>query len=207
MSSLPLLIACSPSLNSFAWPLLFPLPLPSPPAQSQHIILLIQPTDSSESRTYLDFSSPAQAWDAVVRLFEERLRAMTPVVGKLTYDVQQLFLYLDNLADLSCMMCVECLQHPPGWHLLPARAEGAPPPSLPHACNGHFTARTQNTHTHPFAPYHLCRACSRDRSAGGDKVSYNAHPKDYIKQNVLAHLQRQAGGGGGGGGSGGGRRH
>ena len=65
-----------------------------------------------------------------------------------------------------------------------------------------------NKHAHSFHPYHhLCRPCSRDSKAEKGKVSYNAHPKDYIKQSVLAHLQRQAGGGGGGGGSGGGRRH
>ena len=71
----------------------------------------------------------------------------------------------------------------------------------------HARTNTPTLFTHTTTA-HLCRACSRDSNAAKGKVSYNAHPKDYIKQSVLAHLQRQAGGGGGGGGgSGGGRRH
>ncbi len=41
-------------------------------AMSNHIILLVQTSDDAQTRTYLDFASPSQAWDSVVRLFEER---------------------------------------------------------------------------------------------------------------------------------------
>ena len=78
---------------------------PRPPPQS-HTILLIQTADNQLSRTYLDFPSPAQAWDTLTRMFEARLKELTPGVQKITYDVQDLFRYLDNLHDVSVMMCV-----------------------------------------------------------------------------------------------------
>jgi hypothetical protein len=91
-----------------------------------HIILLVQPSDDPQTRTYLDFSNPSLAWDAIVRLFEERLKLLTPGVQKITYDVQQLFLYLDNLSDISCMVCV--LASRPARRALPLPP---PPPCAP----------------------------------------------------------------------------
>jgi hypothetical protein len=66
----------------------------------------VQTADDSNSRTYLDFAAPAQAWDAITRMYEERLKVITPGVKSLSYDVHDLFRWLDNLADISCLVCV-----------------------------------------------------------------------------------------------------
>ena len=92
-------------------------PTPTHPAPQSHTILLIQTGDNQLTRTYLDFPSPALAWDTLTRMFEQRLKELTPGVQKITYDVQDLFRYLDNLHDVSVMMCVG------GWGAR-ARARG-----------------------------------------------------------------------------------
>jgi len=79
---------------------------PSPFPLQTHIIILVQTADDSNSRTYLDFAAPAQAWDAITRMYEERLKVITPGVKSLSYDVHDLFRWLDNLADISCLVCV-----------------------------------------------------------------------------------------------------
>lgn len=72
-----------------------------------HIIVLIQTIeDKPASRTYLDFQNPAQAWDAITRSFEERLKTITPGARNITYDIQELFRYIDTLPDLACLMFV-----------------------------------------------------------------------------------------------------
>lgn len=39
-------------------------------------------------------------------MFEERLKVITPGVKSLSYDVHDLFRWIDNLADISCLMYV-----------------------------------------------------------------------------------------------------
>jgi hypothetical protein len=87
-----------------------PPPLNTYVQSAPAIILLVQSADRPESRTYLDFSAAPQCWDTIVRLFEENLRQMNPGRSKFEYDVQHLFLFIDNLADISCLVCVLTLQ-------------------------------------------------------------------------------------------------
>ncbi len=141
----------------------------------------MQTADDPQTRTYLDFNNPSQAWDSIVRLFEERLKLLTPGVKNITYDVQDLFRFIDTLTDISCMMCV---------------------PKAPAACHGVACRAPMLTHSHNTLPtQHLPRSLDKATK------KYDAHSRDFIKSSILAHLQRQASGGGGGGGSsGGGRR-
>ena len=92
------------------------------------VILLVQSTESTASRTYVVFEAPAQAWDAVTRMcvwsalfharalsprspaaspacrYEDKLKGTLPGVASITYDVQDVFRYIDNLPDLSCLV-------------------------------------------------------------------------------------------------------
>jgi len=52
----------------------------------------------------LDFDSKAKALDSIVLMYEDRLRMMTPDAPKITYDVQDLFRYIDNLHDVSALV-------------------------------------------------------------------------------------------------------
>jgi hypothetical protein len=67
-------------------------------------ILLLQTSGAAGSRTYLDFASPGQCYDAIARMYEERLRAINPNSRSHTYDVQDLFRYLDSLTDVSMLV-------------------------------------------------------------------------------------------------------
>ncbi len=71
--------------------------------QSGHTILLLQSTPAAASRTYLDFDSLGKALDAVTRMFEDRLKELTPGARNITYDVHDLFRFLDNLHDISAL--------------------------------------------------------------------------------------------------------
>ena len=68
------------------------------------------PSRLLRSRARLFFSwhphPQAQAWDSVTSMFEERIKALTPGVKTINYDVHDLFRWLDNLADMSCLVCV-----------------------------------------------------------------------------------------------------
>jgi hypothetical protein len=82
-------------------------PCPYLRAQSKgHTIILLQSSDAVASRTYLDFETQGKALDAIVRMFEDRLRALTPGARNITYDVEDLYRYLDNLTDISALTCV-----------------------------------------------------------------------------------------------------
>jgi hypothetical protein len=39
----------------------------------------------------------------LIKMFEDRLKQMTPDAPKITYDVQDLFRYLDNLHDVAAL--------------------------------------------------------------------------------------------------------
>lgn len=62
-----------------------------------------QVTASPATRTYLDFATKTKALEGLLRLFEEDLkkRRATPTI---TYDISELYKYLDNLGDVSCLV-------------------------------------------------------------------------------------------------------
>jgi hypothetical protein len=72
----------------------------------RHTILLVQADRSPRSRTFYDFESKTAAMDGVVRLFEENLKNQHKAARTITYDVADLFAFIDSLGDISCLMCV-----------------------------------------------------------------------------------------------------
>ena len=69
-----------------------------------HTILLVQPSKKPESRTYSDFESVAECVEGVCKIFEEHLKRINPNSPSITYDIAQLFDFIDQLADLSCLV-------------------------------------------------------------------------------------------------------
>ena len=63
---LPACCSCSPSCASSA------------NACPQSVIILLQTAPSPASRTYLDFGAKGQAYDALIKMYEDRLKQMTP---------------------------------------------------------------------------------------------------------------------------------
>ena len=69
-----------------------------------HTILLIQFTADETSKTFIDYDDIGKCVDGVCQLYEQRLRLQNSDKQEVTYDVNQLFLYLDSLKDLGAMV-------------------------------------------------------------------------------------------------------
>lgn len=70
-----------------------------------HTILLVQPGPKPETRTFSDYESVNECMEAgVCKIYEEHLKRMNPNTPSITYDISQLFDFIDQLADLSCLV-------------------------------------------------------------------------------------------------------
>uniref|UniRef100_A0A1A9W6E4 Protein enhancer of rudimentary n=1 Tax=Glossina brevipalpis TaxID=37001 RepID=A0A1A9W6E4_9MUSC len=69
-----------------------------------HTILLVQPGLRPETRTYSDYDSINECMEGVCRVYEQHLKRINPNTPTITYDISQLFLFLDKLADISCLV-------------------------------------------------------------------------------------------------------
>eukprot|EP00891_Asterochloris_glomerata_P004564 jgi/Astpho2/4564/Aster-00146 len=64
----------------------------------------MQTERNKNSRTYLDYNSVEAAMDGLCRDFEKQLKRLNPNLPSITYDVQDLFLYIDNMPDMSALV-------------------------------------------------------------------------------------------------------
>ncbi|KAJ9578247.1 hypothetical protein L9F63_005517, partial [Diploptera punctata] len=69
-----------------------------------HTILLIQPGSKPETRTFSDYESVNECMEGVCKIYEEHLKRQNPNTPSITYDISQLFDFVDQLADLSCLV-------------------------------------------------------------------------------------------------------
>uniref|UniRef100_A0ABD2XQY9 Enhancer of rudimentary homolog n=1 Tax=Trichogramma kaykai TaxID=54128 RepID=A0ABD2XQY9_9HYME len=93
-----------------------------------HTILLVQPANRPETRTYSDYESVNECMEGekiikysslslsvgciliiilfsgVCKIYEEYLKRQNPNTPTITYDIKQLFDFLDDLTDLSCLV-------------------------------------------------------------------------------------------------------
>jgi len=72
--------------------------------QGKHTILLVQSTKSGSSRTYYDYETVKLMLDGVCKLFEERLKQQFANQHNITYDVSDLFKFIDELGDLAALV-------------------------------------------------------------------------------------------------------
>ena len=73
-------------------------------ASRRHTIVLVQYTGNLNSRTYMDFPSVGAALDAIVKMYEHKLKELNPSVPHITYDISDLYKYLDSLQDICALM-------------------------------------------------------------------------------------------------------
>jgi hypothetical protein len=52
----------------------------------------------------MDFETIAAALDAVVKMYEHKLKQLNPQVTNITYDISDLYNYLDTLADIVALV-------------------------------------------------------------------------------------------------------
>lgn len=69
-----------------------------------HTIILLQYTRELQSRTYLDFPSLNKAMDALVKMYEHKLKELNPTIAHITYDISDLYNYLDSLTDVCALV-------------------------------------------------------------------------------------------------------
>jgi len=69
----------------------------------KHTIVLLQPGNKS-TRTYLDYDTIEQAMDGICGLFEADLKRQHPRSGQITYDISDLYRYLDSFSDITCLV-------------------------------------------------------------------------------------------------------
>lgn len=62
-----------------------------------HTILLIQPSQKPESRTYSDYESVNECMEGVCKIYEEHLKRINPNLPSITYDIQQLFDFIEEV--------------------------------------------------------------------------------------------------------------
>ena len=71
---------------------------------TSHTIVLLQASGNYQSRSYLDFPTVAAAIDAVVKMYEHKLNEMNPRAQQITYDVADLFKYIDSFNDICALV-------------------------------------------------------------------------------------------------------
>lgn len=89
-----------------------------------HTILLVQPGERPQTRTYSDYESVNECMEGVCKIYEEHLKRRNPNTPTITYDISQLFDFVDQvwrqthngifmaylhvfslqLSDLSCLV-------------------------------------------------------------------------------------------------------
>lgn len=52
----------------------------------------------------MDFPSVGAGMDALVKMYEHKLKQLNPGVDNITYDISDLYKYLDTLHDICALM-------------------------------------------------------------------------------------------------------
>lgn len=69
-----------------------------------HTILLLQTGPGKGSRTFMDFETVTLAMDGLCSMFERKLKELNPSLRSITYDIGDLYSYIDSLPDLSALV-------------------------------------------------------------------------------------------------------
>ncbi|XP_062502455.1 enhancer of rudimentary homolog [Corticium candelabrum] len=69
-----------------------------------HTILLMQPTRKAESRTYADYETIIECMEGLCKVFEEHLKRLNPTSSQITYDISQLYEFIESFTDLSVLV-------------------------------------------------------------------------------------------------------
>ncbi|XP_022208291.1 enhancer of rudimentary homolog [Drosophila obscura] len=67
-------------------------------------ILLIQPGERVEKRTYSRFQSIDDCMERVCKTYEGVLKRENPKMRIITYDITELFQFIDMLKDITCLV-------------------------------------------------------------------------------------------------------
>lgn len=63
-----------------------------------HIVLLIQSAKSARTKKWEDFESMSDCCRYICEMFEARLKRENPFLPKITYDITDLYAFVDNVS-------------------------------------------------------------------------------------------------------------
>ncbi|XP_004498795.1 enhancer of rudimentary homolog [Cicer arietinum] len=73
-------------------------------ANNRHTIILMQTSQNRATRTFMDYASISQAMDGICALYEKKLKELNPAIRNLSYDIMDLYNFIDGLADMSALV-------------------------------------------------------------------------------------------------------
>merc|ERR1712039_294342 len=73
---------------------------------SSKCLMLIQPTKRPEGRNYTDHESSADCFENICQIYEQHLRRINPTDVPISYDMNHLCDFIDELYDV-CVMTYE----------------------------------------------------------------------------------------------------
>ncbi|CAI0438562.1 unnamed protein product [Linum tenue] len=77
---------------------------------NRHTIILMQASPNRATRTFMDFGSISQAMEGICGLYERKLKEINPALRNLSYDIADLYNFIDGLADLSALVYDHTIQ-------------------------------------------------------------------------------------------------
>eukprot|EP01018_Ginkgo_biloba_P006743 Gb_09808 [translate_table: standard] len=77
---------------------------------NRHTIILMQTAQNRSTRTFMDFDSISQAMDGICGLYERKLKELNPTLRNITYDIADLYNFIDGPADLSALVYDHSIQ-------------------------------------------------------------------------------------------------
>ena len=86
------------------------------------VLTMLQFNQTQSSRTFFDHETMAAALDNLCALYEKELKLLNPKVANITYDIADLYTYLDALQNVSLLMCVPHRMLVPNCILISVRA-------------------------------------------------------------------------------------
>nr|XP_043627420.1 enhancer of rudimentary homolog [Erigeron canadensis] len=73
-------------------------------AGNRHTIILMQTSHNRATRTFMDYESIGHAMDGICGLYERKLKELNPASRNITYDIEDLYNFIDGLTDLSALV-------------------------------------------------------------------------------------------------------
>ncbi|KDP46739.1 hypothetical protein JCGZ_06527 [Jatropha curcas] len=64
----------------------------------------MQTSQNKATRTFMDYDSISQAMDGICGLYERKLKELNPASRNITYDIADLYNFIDGLADMSALV-------------------------------------------------------------------------------------------------------
>ncbi|KAL6345830.1 hypothetical protein AAG906_017586 [Vitis piasezkii] len=77
---------------------------------NRHTIILMQTSQNRATRTFMDYDSISQAMDGICGLYERKLKDLNPANQNITYDIADLYNFIDGLADMSALVYEHSIQ-------------------------------------------------------------------------------------------------